>query len=262
MNGAPDLVPRFQLGYLLPVRVGDNVQHQFYHVCATDMMLVPVPGGLERFDQSAVEAMHESLLASLDFLIKRGVDRIVQGGIPVSAFMGRPGVRRFLEEARRRTDIPVTADFEDVLEALHELGARRIAVGAKWDANLMRRVSAYLDDAGIETLGQANDPHTAREVMEIAPAEGVELALRLGRRAFQAAPDADALLLAGGAWLSLQAIPALEREFGKPVVTNPSATYWAAMRQHRAHSPRLGWGRLIDGLHPDAPPLGMRKVGT
>ena len=248
----PDLIPTFQLGYLLPIPIAEYVHHQFYHICPPDMMMLGVPGDLENFDEAAVDKLRQSLLSSLDFLISRRVDRIVQGGIPVSAFMGRAAVREFLEEARRRTDIPVSADFEEAIEALEFLGARRVAIGAKWSADLMQRVSDYLADAGIETLGLANEPYAAQDLAGIMPLQGVDLALELGRKAFEAAPDADALLLAGGAWLSVQAVPALEREFGKPVVTNPSATYWAAMRQHGTHSPHPGWGRLIDALHPNA----------
>jgi maleate cis-trans isomerase len=40
----------------------------------------------------------------------------------------------------------------------------------------------------------------------------------------------------------------LEREFGKPVITNPAATYWAAMKQLGRSSPEAGCGILIDSL--------------
>jgi maleate cis-trans isomerase len=116
----------------------------------------------------------------------------------------------------------------------------------------MQGVSDYLADAGIETIGQSAEAHTAQEVVAVTPRQGVELAVRLGRDALRATPEAEGLLLAGGAWLSLQAVPILEAEFGKPVITNPSATFWAALRQFGIHSPIVGWGRLIDSLHPDA----------
>ena len=53
---------------------------------------------------------------------------------------------------------------------------------------------------------------------------------------------------AGGNWLSNAAIPVLEREFGRPVITNPAASYWAFMRQLGKCSPRRGFGTLIDSL--------------
>jgi maleate cis-trans isomerase len=40
----------------------------------------------------------------------------------------------------------------------------------------------------------------------------------------------------------------LEEEFGRPVLTNPAASYWAFMRQLGRSSPRPGSGRLIDSL--------------
>ena len=60
-------------------------------------------------------------------------------------------------------------------------------------------------------------------------------------------PDADGLLLAGGAWLVAQAVPMLEAEFGKPVVTNPGSTYWAALRQADLE-PQPGFGQLLESL--------------
>jgi maleate cis-trans isomerase len=55
------------------------------------------------------------------------------------------------------------------------------------------------------------------------------------------------LLLAGGAWLVVQAVPMLEAEFGKPVVTNPGSTYWAALRQADLE-PQPGFGQLLESL--------------
>jgi len=93
-------------------------------------------------------------------------------------------------------------------------------------------------------------PHLILYLGEMGPQDGVDMALRLGRRAFQENPGADGLLLAGGAWLSNAAIPVLEEEFGRPVITNPAASYWAFMRQLRKCSPRRGFGMLIDSLRP------------
>ena len=45
--------------------------------------------------------------------------------------------------------------------------------------------------------------------MDVRPQDGIDMALALGRKALTDNPKADALLLAGGAWLSLAAIPVL-----------------------------------------------------
>lgn len=243
-----DLLPRHQLGYILPVEVGDAMYYQFHRVFPPDCLFVCYPIGLQSFTPAGVDAALEHFWQAFEFLVERRVERIVQGGIPVSALAGRTRILELLAEAGRRTSIPTTADFEEVVEAFQELGVKRVAVAAKWDDRLMQAVSAYLAEADIQTVGWSAEAHSAQQVVAIAPQEGIALALRLGRAALQEAPQAEGLLLAGGAWLSLQAIPILEAEFGKPVVTNPSATFWAALRQFGISSPTTGWGRLIDGL--------------
>lgn len=242
------LVPKHQLGYILPILVADPVFHQFYRVAPAECMLVGHPINLRAFSAEGVEKGMEEFWPAFDFLVNRGVHRIVQGGIPLSATIGRPRVLALLEEGRRRASVPFDADFEEAIDAFKALGVRRIAMAAKWSEPLMRGVSDYLAHAGLEPMGWSNDEHSYRQVMEIHPQAGVDMALALGRKAFKANPDCEALLLAGGAWLSLQVIPQLEAEFGKPVVSNPSATYWRALQQFGCKAREPGWGRLLDGL--------------
>ena len=184
-----------------------------------------------------------------DFLVARNVDRIVQAGIPVSAFAGRKRVLGFLEEAAKRAPtIPTSADFEEAIEGFKLLGCKKIAMAGKWDDGLMGRVAAYLRAAGLEPLGWTNQAHTTKQVMDVRPQEGIDMALALGRQAFKGNPGADGLLLAGGSWLSNAAIPVLEEEFGRPVITNPAASYWALMHQLGRCSPRQSFGMLVDSL--------------
>jgi maleate cis-trans isomerase len=244
------MLPTGQLGYILAPRVGDAIHHQFYRSCPQDLMLVVYPLNLGAFTEAGIEAALASFWPAFEFLVARKVDRIVQGGIPVSAFAGRERILGFLEEAARRApSIPATVDFEEVIDGFKLLGCRKIAMAGKWDDGLMSRVAAYLRAGGLEPLGWAGQAHSTQQVMEIRPQDGIDMALALGRQAFKENPSADGLLLAGGNWLSNAAIPVLEEEFGRPVITNPAASYWAFMRQLGRCSPRRGLGTLIDSLY-------------
>lgn len=242
-----DLRPNHQLGYVLPVNVGDYIHYQFYRVAPSDCMLVCAPIGLQAFSISGTDQALEKFWPAIEFLGARGVGRITQGGIPVSAYVGRGRMLAMIEEAERRTSIPCSADFEESIDALRLLGVRKVVVAAKWDAELMARVAAYLREAGLEPVGHVAEAHTAQEVLAVQPESGADMAITLGRQAFKEHPSAEGLLLAGGAWLSIQAVSVLEAEFGRPVVTNPTASYWAFLRQcGRAAQP--GMGRLLDSL--------------
>lgn len=248
---AGDMLPAGQLGYILPPRIGDTIHHQFYRTCPPDLMLVVYSLDLGAFTAEGVEAALASFWPAFDFLAARKVDRIVQAGIPVSSIAGRARILGFLEEAARRAPgIPASADFEEAIEGFKLLGCRKIAMAGKWDDALMGRVAAYVRDAGLEPLGWAAQAHTTQQVMYVEPQEGFDMALALGRQAFNENPGADGLLLAGGNWLSNATIPVLEEEFGRPVITNPAASYWAFMKQLGRCSPKPGFGSLIDSLRP------------
>jgi len=246
-QGMIDLMPRHQFGYINPVQISDYIHYQFYSIFPSNCLMVNVPLNLQSFSHAGVDKALEAFWGAFDFLVARKVERISLGGIPLSAYAGRPRILAMLEEAAKRASIPTTTDLEESIEAVRHLGIKRLAVAAKWSPELMQRIREYLGQANISVVDVLGDEHSAQQVVALKPQESVDIALALGRKAFTKMPEADGLLLAGGAWLVLQAIPILEAEFGKPIVTNPGASYWAALRQGGL-KPRAGFGRLIDGL--------------
>jgi arylmalonate decarboxylase len=128
--------------------------------------------------------------------------------------------------------------------ALQHVGARRIAIASRWSDQLNEAVVAYLTQAGIEVLAITSVGQWAKQAFSMSIEEGVRLAFQLGREAMRRAPAAQALLLAGGAWRSLAAVPILEEDFEVPVVTNPIAQVWRLIAAGVA-PPVTGWGRLL-----------------
>jgi len=52
----------------------------------------------------------------------------------------------------------------------------------------------------------------------------------------------------GGRWITIGAIRDLEEKSSKPVITNHSASLWAALRDAGYGKPVTGWGRLLSTL--------------
>jgi arylmalonate decarboxylase len=241
-----DWRPRRQFGMILPAAVVDFIFHQFYQVFAPHNVVVGYALNLQSFTAAGVDEALKSFWPAFDFLAGRRVERISLSGVPLSAYAGRPKILEFLGEAKKRSDIPTSTDFEEVIEAIRHLGIKRVAVAAKWDPPQMKAVEDYLRHAGMEITGSRGNNQTAQQVFALGPEQGVAVALEIGRRALRDMPEADGLFIAGGAWSILEAIPVLEAEFGKPVVTNPSSTYWAALRQSGQQCRRRGFGKLLD----------------
>jgi maleate cis-trans isomerase len=244
-NAASLPIPRYRVGFVSPLPVNDYTAYTFYHLVPDSVMMASISSGLEAFSAEAVERAVERFWGCVERLTVKPVDVIVLGGVPLSAFMGRPAADALVREVKRRTDVPGLTDFHCVLQAMHHLDVKRVAVANKWHPELNERVAAFLQSDGFEVVGATAEPQTAAEVQTITPEQGLELALDLGRRALRQYPQADGLFLAGGAWLSVHAIPRLEEEFGKPVFVNLQSTVWSVLHLLGCWQPLSGWGKLL-----------------
>ncbi|MPZ47280.1 MAG: hypothetical protein GEV05_28745 [Betaproteobacteria bacterium] len=190
------------------------------------------------------EAIRSRYWPCVDELVKKGADSITLAGFPIASQLGRARLLELLAETRRKTGVMADAHSEASLDAMRHLGMRRIAVASRWSEELNAKLIDYLTAAGMEVLTVTSVGQWAQQAFSMSIEEGVKLAFQLGREAMRKAPDADGLLLPGGAWRSLAAVPILEEDFGKPVVTNPIAQVWRLISQGIA-PPVQGWGRLL-----------------
>lgn len=198
-------------------------------------------------DYTTAEGVREALQdywGCVDQLVQQKVDRISIVGFPISAHTGRKKVLELLDATQQKTGVPATTDAESVIQALHHLGANRVAMGCRWTEELAQRVIQYLADDGIEVLYSNHLGQNIAQAFGMSIEMGVRRAIESGRDAMRNAPQAEALFLPGGAWRSLAVIPALEEDFGVPVVTNPIATPWTLIHEGIA-PPVQGWGKLL-----------------
>jgi arylmalonate decarboxylase len=194
--------------------------------------------------QGVDEAIRTRYWTCVDELVKEGANRITLTGLPISSQLGRPRVLELLQETARRTGVAADAHGEATIDAMRHLGMRRIAIASRWSEELNRKLTDYLTSAGFEVLAVTSAGQWAKQAGSMSIEAGVKLAFHLAREAMRKAPQADGLLLPGGAWRSLAAVPILEDDFGKPVVTNPIAQVWRLIAQGIA-PPVKGWGRLL-----------------
>jgi len=190
------------------------------------------------------EAIERRYWSCVDELRMQGAQRITLAGLPIASQLGRPRVLELMDETARRTAAAADSHAEATIAALRHVGARRIAIASRWSEQLNDALVRYFTQADLDVLAITGVGQWAKQAFSMSIEEGVRLAFQLGREAMRRAPDADALLLAGGAWRSLAAVPILEEDFGVPVVTNPIAQVWRLMHE-RIAPPVTGWGRLL-----------------
>jgi maleate cis-trans isomerase len=200
--------------------------------------------GIEDYTVEGVDAAIVRYPQCVDDLIKKGAQVTVIGGVPICSQLGRSRVLKLTEEAEKRTGVQADSTNEAIIAALERLGARRIAIASRWADQLNQAMTDYFAQAGMEAASLTTEGQWLQQANAMSLEGGIVLAIRLGREAMRKAGNADAILLPGGAWRSLAAVPILEDEFDIPVVTNELARTWRIIKAGYA-PPVQGWGRLL-----------------
>jgi maleate cis-trans isomerase len=243
--------PWYQLGYVIPHLYTDMDAYQFYRVAPEGMMLVTTGLNLREYSLAAVETELPALWQRFELLAGRKVDRIALSGVPVASALGRAKMLEILAEASRRTGLPCDTDLEAHIAVLKHFGARRIALATRWPEAVNTALTRYLAEAGIEVVACAARGRSLDENKQSSAADDHQLALELGGKVLREHPQAQALLLPGGLWFAIHAVPQLEAEHGRPVLLNILSTTWAALHAagpRMLHRPDPRWGQVLASL--------------
>jgi maleate cis-trans isomerase len=242
-----DDLPKRRLGILCPLAVIDAAAYEFYRLAPPGVMSVMTSIGFTEYSAADVERVFAPLDALVDTLLARGIDMIMQSGVPLPLLIGIEAHDRVIERLARRTGKPASSTILSVGAAAKHLGIKRIAVANKWTDPMNAMLATFLARDGVAIAGTANEVKTPMEFQHSDPAETLTRAYQLGREALTEFPDADGLFLGGQAWFVQPALEQLERDFGKPVISNQTAMLWDMLHRVDYWQPMPGRGRLMAG---------------
>jgi maleate cis-trans isomerase len=157
-------------------------------------------------------------------------------------------MREILSEAQSRTGLPCDTDLEAHIATLKHFGATRVALATRWPEAVNDALVRYLAEAGIEVIARRSRARSLQANKESSPADDHLLAVELGGQVLRDAPQAQALLMPGGLWHAIHAVPLLEAEHGRPVLLNILSTTWAALHAAGARMlkrPDPSWGKVL-----------------
>jgi maleate isomerase/arylmalonate decarboxylase len=141
--------------------------------------------------------------------------------------------------------VPCVATAPSLVHACRALGAARIALATPYHGALNAHERDFLAANGIEVVALkglgigAGGPHEYVRISRVPKEEVVAHAVAVDR------PEAQALVISCTDFATLEAVPALERTLGKPVVTSNQATFWAALRAAGVADRFASFGRLL-----------------
>lgn len=229
-----------------------------FRVCQT-MTYVPGFANPNASSRDNIASAAEQLEACSVTLQQAGVDIIAQSGTPFAfvqgGFTAGQALQNHLEQV---TGIPVAMMGMSVVSALKSAGLGSVAAACTYyDDDVIEGYTQFLEDAGIKVLGMENWVSqgllaTQQEVRRLTHPLHTRLTIGLVYKAAKMVarnnPDAECIILSGGAISTMDVLQALEEDLGKPVISSMSALCWEIFDRLDVHAPISGYGSVLAAL--------------
>jgi maleate cis-trans isomerase len=175
-------------------------------------------------------------------LARQPLDFLMITGELFLSYKGPGSDRQILDRVKEITPVPASTVLTAVTGACRALGLKRVVMATPFPEAQDERLVRFLAHDGIDAaafrgLGCPN----ANVIWELPPESGYELATSLLREY----PDVDGVYMPCNKWRIVSVIDRIERESGKPVVTNTQAWVWEALRAMGMKTAIRGYGRLL-----------------
>ncbi|MGW5736062.1 MULTISPECIES: maleate cis-trans isomerase family protein [Streptomyces] len=224
---------------------------------------VPVEVSL---DLARLVSEHETLAEAVRALSAAEPEVLAYACTSGSFVGGIAGERAMCEAMTREGAVSSVTTSGALLEALADLGARRIALVTPYTWSVTQSLEHYLAESGVSVTGRAYLGLT-RHIWKVPYKDVAEMA----RRAVLG--GADALFISCTNLATYDVIPQLEAELRMPVISANQVTMWSALRRLGTHavgpyqalidtSARPGAGPVagpgeLPGVMPLDPPQGL-----
>jgi maleate isomerase len=246
MNGQPSTRSdiyghRARIGYTCPPLSAEVFPYEFYKLVPAGVTLVITTLTVIERSQSEVDAAYEMSMRAARELAAAGVDLVFFGGVPINLSRGDQNAQDMLHTLAAVLRVKVSSSVAAQAKAAKVLGCKKVVVAHPYGAHEDARLTADAERYGCEVVGVMGCGKVIKDFGRIP----VTSALDMGRALMRAHPHADAIFLPSPHWPVIEAIEALEQEFGVTVMAASQACVWDALRLVGVNDRIAGYGRLL-----------------
>jgi maleate isomerase len=220
---------RAQLGMLVP-STNTTVEPELHRALPDGVAMFATRVAVAEVDRpeekvASLLAMHDGL-ADAAALVGSARPDVVGYACTSGSFLGGAGSDRDLcRRISEAAGVPALTTSTAVAAALRTLGAGRIALVTPYIPAVAEGAEAYLAELDVRVVARADLNLLSNLEKGRLPATA---SYRLARTVDVA--DAEAVLISCTNWRTLEIIPRLEADLGRPVVSSNGATLWALLR--------------------------------
>jgi maleate cis-trans isomerase len=188
----------------------------------------------------------ETMLADLlRDLARHPLDFLMITGELFLSYKGPGSDLDILDMVKTITAVPASTVLTAVVRGCHALELKRIVMASPFPEDQDERLVKFLAHYDIEVVAfRGLACPNADVIWELPPASGYELAASL----LSEYPNVDGIYMPCNKWRVVSVIERLEKDHGKPVVSNTQAWVWEALRLMNIARPIAGYGRLLSEL--------------
>lgn len=193
-----------------------------------------VDSEFHRAEQAFADIVRDLTQQPLDFLM-------VTGELFLS-YKGPGSDKQVLALVKQISPVPASTVLTAVIRACQKLDLRRVVMASPFPEDQDVRLVKFLAHDQVEVVAhRCLGYNNSKVIWNLSPKTGYELASSLLREN----PDVDGVYMPCNKWRITSVIDRIEKDFGKPVVTNTQAWIWEALRAMNLNEPMLGYGRLL-----------------
>jgi maleate isomerase/arylmalonate decarboxylase len=231
-----DIVPK--LGLIVPTTNTVN-EAEWKQMAPADMAFPLVRMALHTDEH----ALYDDLERALGQLKSEKPDVVAYACTAGSLVLPLTRITDFMHD---KAGVPCVATGPALVHACRALGMKKVALATPYHEALNEHEAHFLAACGIEVVSMrglgigAGGPH---EYVRIAKTPKAEVHAHCRSADV---PAADGMIVSCTDFQALEAVPRLEAELGKPVISSNLATFWAALRAAGLRRPIRGFGRLLE----------------
>ena len=230
---------QLRIGLLLPSS-NTTQETEFTRVMPDGVTLHVARLPLRDVEPSSTARIVEDIETESQKLADADVDAIVLAATAPSSRNGigydQELIRRIETASGRKATTASTA----LIQALTALNVKRLVIGAPWGEGVNATSAAFIEASGFSVLAHRALGHVSNlEIGLLDEQTAYDMGVGIDR------PDAQAVMLACGNWLTMGIVDRLEAAIGKPVLSTNQVSLWAVLRLAGYRKPVLGWGQLL-----------------
>jgi maleate isomerase len=215
--------PRARIGLIIP-SVNRMTEPQFNHYAPEGLGVLVARGRVAGQPNRTVAELTDEIAHAAGTLADAGPDLIVFHCTHTSMKEGADGEARIIDLIRRTTGIEALSTSSLVKDALRALGLKKLVVLSPYMSNA--GIIDYLAAAGFTVVKDvALKCTTPADFEKVTPQRWLELAQE------NDTPEADGIFLSCTNTTQIEAVAAIEKALGKPVVNSNQAVLWGCLKR-------------------------------